>query len=100
MVMIEDSGCRKEAREHGCGWVSCRSAEGVDGLLLYNRSVKDRSRGAGLGSSWLSFTMGCFMADRESFLAAGLDERPVGKDGEVMRVDDESMQAWLELEKI
>lgn len=44
--------------------------------------------------------MGCFTADRESFLAAGLDERPVGKDGEVMRADDELMQAWLELEKI
>ncbi|KAK9935113.1 hypothetical protein M0R45_022227 [Rubus argutus] len=47
---------------------------GNDGLLLYNRYGKDRSRGASLGSSWLSFIIGCFTADRESFLAAGLDE--------------------------
>ncbi|KAK9909986.1 hypothetical protein M0R45_033964 [Rubus argutus] len=57
---------------------------GNDGLLLCNRSGKDRSRGSSLGSSWLSFIMGCFTVDRESFLAAGLDERPVGKDGEVL----------------
>ncbi|KAK9919991.1 hypothetical protein M0R45_028560 [Rubus argutus] len=57
VVMIDDSGCRKEAREHGCGCVSCRPTGGVDGLLLCNRSGKDRSRGADLGNSWLSFTV-------------------------------------------
>ena len=49
MVMIDDNDCRKEA------WASRLTAVvgflvgSVDGLLLCNRSGKDRSRGAGLG---------------------------------------------------
>jgi hypothetical protein len=53
--MIDDNKCRKEAWASKLTAVAVFLVGGVDGLLLCNRSGKDRSRGAVLGSSWLSF---------------------------------------------